>query len=736
MAGEVMLLAYASPHASFFDFVARPELKQQVSGTGDTPRLQDPLLQSLLKLFGTVASVSGSMKVPLDPERAASQLRERVQGGEIDLRGMSPELADLLRAFSADDWRDLQKVLEEAGQNVTHLKVDADSLAIVRPALFQRTFAKLHCVTVMRDPLYPFLDHAEKRGLQDDEGMPRVRFVRPGVVEVLRRVAEREDPSRPAFDVESVAADLDARISGLKLNLCAPSDELQQCLRSLTEDDVKALVQAVASSGGIGIAHVHVDSQGLLLFEDVLNEECFAQLQHVIVHGHGGTTVMAPREVRGAKAGDAPGASAPARVVPATPQAEACPCTGDPVLRERLVEILTVIAKEPDFAESEMDVGVVAQAIMDCASLDGSGDFGWDFRQVPPEHLPWVQALGVAAFVALQDSAERAGTGTAWLALPEGLEIDAYLVTCLKQLSPLCRLSVAAPARSLFVDLGALQGPGVYLGEVVIREAKDRALWITVPAIVTTVRAEESADAETPSRWKVTRQGATGQDLDAAYVHRPVGGEALLDTLTDVFSGMDALSDHDPSTIAHAFLECAEFDAQGRFGWDFRRLDPEFVPWLQFLPQEAFMALQDCSLDAGEGGTAWLALPDGVDLDDDFVAGLACFSPLTALSVAAPDEGIYMNLRGLRGNALQLETLAIRFRNEALRLDLPDSVKEVRAEGEGQDALLRATRITYWNAAGKRVAAPLAAPAMGTPVLRPLEGVPGRQRNEQPAAAA
>jgi hypothetical protein len=80
-----------------------------------------------------------------------------------------------------------------------------------------------------------------------------------------------------------------------------------------------------------------------------------------------------------------------------------------------------------------------------------------------------MQALSGRAWKLLQSSAARAGFGIAWLDLPDDFKINDSLMESLKQLSPLWKLSVAAPAKVGRLRLDKLQGGAVRLRELQIR---------------------------------------------------------------------------------------------------------------------------------------------------------------------------------------------------------------------------------------------------------------------------
>lgn len=534
---------------------------------------------------------------------------------------------------------------------------------------------------------------------QHDDSWPHA------LTRLLTQVATRRSSDRYEFDVDQVASELQERIIGTELNICSPSPGLKKCLAALQPQEMESLLRAATADGGQSSAEIELNAKRLEIVKPalMLDAESLEFVKPALMHCSDDLSSLTVRVSAGDGNPDVEGIQG-ANGLPViefirTEETAPAACANDPELRETLIGLLEEVAnRKPGFDRSH--IGVVAQAIMSCASVDD--EFGWDFKgKLPAAYVPWVMELGVEAFTALQDSNERAGTGTAWVDLNDEFVVNADLVERLKEFTPLKRLTVPAPVKGVFLNVGELQGGGVLLKELLVRNAHDKKLCVTVPATITWVRPEDATSVSCPQRWTLTFE--IGKDY-FEVPPAPVGAEALRGTLLRLFETMNPPSPRIeramPRAAAQAILDCGSFDEHGNFGWDFTALPRPCVPWLQDLPVEGFKALQRCAMEIAHG-TAWLALPDEFAINQDMVARMAALAPLRTLSMPAPS--LYMDLRGLQGGRIEFHTLLIRRQTGKLRLEVPERVKEIRSEGPEGQQLLNQSRIAYCDASGKRV---------------------------------
>lgn len=417
-----------------------------------------------------------------------------------------------------------------------------------------------------------------------------------GLLRLTRQVAARQPIAERRFDDKRIASELRARIDGLELNICSPSKELKDCLAAFEHEDVDALHSAALAGGGGGISYVELDAELLPLIKPALMHG-FPGLECITFHVNEGEALP---DLSGLQSADGVPrlhviASRPSRL----------PCAADAALRDSLASLL-------EAAQPSCEAFAIARAIMDCAQVDASGEFGWDFTRLPTRFVQGFRALPVEAFRALQDSAEKTGTGTAWVRLPDEFDITPDCVAKLRELQPLFSLSVASPSKSNFIGLGGLRG----LEKLDIRDACG-SLWVVVPNSVKDLNADETGPEGCLVQLKVAYRDAHGKTVEQE-THITSDIEATLHLrLTSWLGALNPMPTAEPWAAAQAIIDCAGFDDAGRFGWDFRALASDHAACLRALPARAFMALQRFALAATGGvGAEWFCLPNGLVHED------------------------------------------------------------------------------------------------------------------------
>jgi hypothetical protein len=192
------------------------------------------------------------------------------------------------------------------------------------------------------------------------------------------------------------------------------------------------------------------------------------------------------------------------------------PCLSDPKLRETLTSMVRTAVANSKFGPAPIDPAAVADDILRCAEFGESGDFGFDFTKLDPTAVRILQVLPSDAWKAMQDSAEKAGEGIAWVHLHHNFVLNEGLMAGLKQLSPLIQLSLTEPRRGMLMNLGQLQGERIRLQEIMVRSHPERlqhmALKITAPNDAQVFLHGLGADPEL-RKSTVQRENADGEKV-------------------------------------------------------------------------------------------------------------------------------------------------------------------------------------------------------------------------------
>jgi hypothetical protein len=412
-------------------------------------------------------------------QQVTKDLRGRIKGGQVDLRDPGEELEGALRSLSVDGWLTLLAAADASrkGTDKAEMHLDLRLLPVVQPALM--CTCELERVGLWMSPgdRTPHKAEIEKQtGLKVDVFPADEMLTRTLTQVVKRAVARMEVGTGAKPNVRAIVRNLKRRLNGIELNLSTPGKELESVMGFITPADWRAIQNEARARGGMGIAYVEVDARHLDMMLPAL-EKGFEGLSCVPVR-------VSPQD----KPIDEQGLrQATGLNIKALPALEV-PCAKDENLRKGLLELLEAVAAgNPRLQESGIDPAAVAQGVMDCAAFDEWGDLGWDFRKLDAAHVTWVKALPAAAFALLQESAEEAGLETAWLDLHDKFTLDVKMVDKIMQLSPVSRLSVAAPNLGIFIGLGTLRKEGgedrgaTKLKELFVRNPSGKDLGIVVP---------------------------------------------------------------------------------------------------------------------------------------------------------------------------------------------------------------------------------------------------------------
>lgn len=378
-----------------------------------------------------------------------------------------------------------------------------------------------------------------------------------GLTRLLSSIAARSRHGQAAFDAASMVSAFRRRIVGLELNLCQLTAMEERCIKQFLPEDWASLQAVAAASGGQGIAYVELEAEllpevlpglqqlhaldclsvwapsqgGSMDFgilsggQDVLRINVLGTpakpLDITVSNGvriegreHANASIAASQVYRTDEAGkvNARPQPLPRRRATLAFAHSTMPCVGDAALHETLVHLLKAATPTatPTLLSPLADPRAVASALVLCGRFDDSGDFGFDLKNLTVPHAHCVQTLPAEGWLALQDSAERAGEDISWIDLHDAFIITGEFVRKLNQLSPLLSLTVSTPARGIFLGLGKLQGGAARLQEVRLRCGAGKTWALSVPCGVSVLPLGSAPD-EAMKRSRVLYEDESGK---------------------------------------------------------------------------------------------------------------------------------------------------------------------------------------------------------------------------------
>jgi hypothetical protein len=426
---------------------------------------------------------------------------------------------------------------------------------------------------------------------------------------LVQKMADRRAPNEAPFDTNKITKALQARLAGGELNLCNLDAEQKSFFEAFTLEDWKQLQVATTLHGAIGIAYIELEAE---LFDRVQpGLQALSNLDCI--------SVWAPPEGGDVDFDMLKGANGPLRInILGTPKkplkitvpewatvegkesqnraiqnsvfhtrdasgqvsAESTPL---PLARPLLAPAHPLQDAGPD------DLSIGLKTLMRCGTFDASGKFGIDLKNLLPEQVQLIQALGDRLWGVMEADAKRAGLRISWVQLHRDLRIDLALMPSLKKLSSFVTISVATPP----------------------------------PGTIEDHRDHTSHDLpDLPRLASRPRESQT----EAAF--------------------------NDVRSAAKSLMHCTSFDARGQLGLDSTTFSKEQARGLQSLGPELWTALQTEARKAGLE-INWLRLHDDFIISRPLLLGLKQIKSLHSLSVATPARGMLLNLSQSQGGPLR-----------------------------------------------------------------------------------